>query len=98
MRPEALFILYPSLATKRASVVSLSGSGVSWNQVYFFEEGIKSGGIGEHIGSMLLQKGYKGKFVNTAIENEFVAASNVSSALKKNNLDRESMIRIISGD
>jgi hypothetical protein len=47
---------------------------------------------------MLLQKGYKGKFVNTAIENEFVAASNVSSALKKNNLDRESMIRIISGD
>ncbi len=70
----------------------------SFNQVYFFEEGIKSGGIGEHIGSMLLQKGYKGKFVNTAIENEFVAASNVSSALKKNNLDRESMIRIISGD
>ena len=70
----------------------------SFNQVFFFEEGIKSGGIGEHIGSMLLQKGYKGKFVNTAIENEFVAASNVSSALKKNNLDRESMIRIISGD
>ncbi len=70
----------------------------SFNEVYFFEEGIKSGGIGEHLGSMLLEKGYDGKFVNTAIENKFVPSSSVSSALKENNLDGESMLRILCGD
>ena len=70
----------------------------SFREVYFFEEGIKSGGIGEHLGSMLLEKGYDGKFVNTAIENKFVPSSSVSSALKENNLDGESMLRILCGD
>ena len=70
----------------------------SFREVYFFEEGIKSGGIGEHLGSILLEKGYNGKFVNTAIENKFVPSSSVSSALKENNLDGESMLRILCGD
>lgn len=70
----------------------------SFREVYFFEEGIKSGGIGEHLGSTLLEKGYNGKFVNTAIENKFVPSSSVSSALKENNLDGESMLRILCGD
>ncbi len=67
----------------------------SYEEIYFFEEGIKSGGIGEHLGSALLEKGFKGKFVNTAIENNFVPSSSVSKALENNRLDKNSMISII---
>lgn len=68
---------------------------LNYKQIYFFEEGILSGGIAEHIGSRLLQKEYKGKYSVYAIDNEFVAASTIPSALKKYRLDSESMIEIV---
>lgn len=66
-----------------------------YKEIYFFEEGILSGGIAEHIGSRLLQKGYSGKYNVYAIGNEFVGASTIASALKKYKLDRESMVEIV---
>lgn len=68
---------------------------LKYKQIYFFEEGILSGGIAEHIGSRLLQKGYDGKYSVYAIDGEFVGASTIASALKKYKLDRESMIEIV---
>lgn len=66
-----------------------------YKEIYFFEEGIFSGGIAEHIGSRLLQKGYSGNYSVYAIGNEFVGASTIASALKKYKLDTESMIEIV---
>ena len=68
---------------------------LKYKEIYFFEEGILSGGIAEHIGSRLLQKGYGGKYSVNAITNEFVGASTIQSALKKYKLDTESMIEIV---
>ena len=68
---------------------------LKYKEIYFFEEGILSGGIAEHIGSRLLQKGYGGKYNVSAINNEFVGASTIQSALKKYKLDTESMIEIV---
>ncbi len=68
---------------------------LKYKEIYFFEEGVLSGGIAEHIGSRLLQKGYSGKYNVNAINNEFVGASTIQSALKKYKLDRESMIEIV---
>lgn len=68
---------------------------LKYKEIYFFEEGILSGGIAEHIGSRLLQKGYGGKYSVYAIDGEFVGASTIASALKKYKLDRESMIEIV---
>lgn len=68
---------------------------INYKEIYFFEEGILSGGIGEHIGSRLLQRGYSGKYNIYAIGNEFVGASTIPSALKKYKLDTESMIEIV---
>ena len=64
---------------------------LKYEEIYFFEEGIRSGGIAEHTASMLSESGYKGKYDITAIENEFVPTSTVSSALKKYGLDSESI-------
>lgn len=67
----------------------------NYKEIYFFEEGILSGGIAEHIGCRLLEKGYSGKYSPYAIGNEFVGASTIQSALKKYKLDTESMIEIV---
>lgn len=66
-----------------------------YKEVYFFEEGIRSGGIAEHIGSRLIQNGFGGKYNIYAIGNEFVGSSTIPSALKKYKLDTESMIEIV---
>ena len=67
----------------------------NYKEIYFFEEGILSGGIAEHIGCRLLEKGYDGKYSAYTVGNEFVGASTIQSALKKYKLDVESMIEIV---
>ena len=68
---------------------------LNYTDIYFFEEGIMSGGIAEHISCRLLKKGYSGKYCVNAVNDEFVGASTIPSALKKYNLDCESMIEIV---
>ena len=67
----------------------------NYKEIYFFEEGVLSGGIAEHIGCRLLEKGYDGKYSTHTVGNEFVGASTIQSALKKYKLDVESMIEIV---
>ena len=66
-----------------------------YKKIYFFEEGIRSGGIAEHISSKLLESKFKGDFYINAIEGEFVATATVSSSLKKYNFDVDSILRIV---
>ena len=68
---------------------------LKYKEIYFFEEGVLSGGIAEHIGCRLLEKGFAGRYTVKAINNEFVGASTIQSALKKYKLDRESMIETV---
>ncbi len=63
-----------------------------YSEIHFFEEGVKSGGIGEHIGCRLNEIGFAEKYSVHAIEGGFVAADDVSSALKTYGLDTDSMI------
>lgn len=66
--------------------------------VYFFEEGIKSGGVGECFGSMLAESDVTAKFRHICIEDEFIKQASVDSQLKKYRLDRESIIDIVNQD
>ncbi len=68
---------------------------LKYKKVFFFEEGVLSGGIAEHIACRLLKKGFKGKYSVNAVNDEFVGASTIESALKKYKLDCESMIEIV---
>lgn len=65
-------------------------------KVFFFEEGIISGGVGEKIALMLLEKGYKGKYSLTAVNDEFVEQSSVNEQMEKYKLDKNSMIKKVS--
>ncbi len=63
----------------------------SFKQIDFYEETVKSGGIGEHLSALLFEAGYSGKFNIHAIDNEFVPMAKTESALKKHGLDYNSM-------
>lgn len=64
---------------------------MEYDNIVFFEEGMKRGGVGEYFGSMLLEKGYKGRFIHRAIDDRFVSHAAVSSALAKLQLDTKSI-------
>ena len=64
--------------------------------IFFFEEGVKSGGVGENIALALIEQGFGGKFRLTAIEGGYVAQASVEEQIRKYKLDTESMIRIIN--
>jgi 1-deoxy-D-xylulose-5-phosphate synthase len=66
---------------------------LDFNNIHFYEETVKNGGIGEHLLSRLLENGFKGEFKIHAVENKFVPAASVSSAIVLNGLDYESMLR-----
>ena len=63
---------------------------LNYKKIFFFEEGIKSGGVGEKFGFVLYQSGFNGKFDLTAIEG-YVTQSTTQSALHRLGLDTESI-------
>ena len=69
-----------------------------FEKIHFFEEGILAGGIGETFDYELTKIGYDGSYKITAIEDKFVSHASVDSSLKKENLDADSMYRIMKND
>ncbi|MBQ5591125.1 MAG: 1-deoxy-D-xylulose-5-phosphate synthase [Clostridia bacterium] len=66
-------------------------------KLFFFEEGMKTGGFSEHFVSTLYEKGYKGEVNVTAIDG-FVPHSTVNEALSELKLDSESIIAKVKGE
>lgn len=58
-----------------------------FKKVYFFEEGIETGGIGELFYCMLGNRNFSGSYDLTAIRDKFVPQSTVDEALAQLNLD-----------
>lgn len=73
-------------------------SSLSYDKIYFFEEGIKCGGIAEHFGVMLIDNHYKGDYFIKAIDDKFIRQGAVTSILKNLQLDETGMFNIIKGD
>lgn len=61
--------------------------------IYFFEEGIKSGGTGEAFALMLEENGIKAEYRHIAVKDEFVKQASVESQLHKYGLDKESIVK-----
>ena len=65
-----------------------------YEKIIFFEEGIISGGIGEHFIKELLEYGFKGEYHVKGIS-KFIKQSSVKSALDKLGFDCDSMASYI---
>ena len=66
-----------------------------YKSVYFFEEGIRSGGIAEHMASRLLEVGAKCDYSIFAVDGEFVPQQTTAQALKEYGLDTESIVKAL---
>ena len=64
--------------------------------VYFFEESIKTGSVGEILAEMLEENGIRVNYKHIAVKNEFVKQASVASQLKAYKLDRNSIINEVS--
>lgn len=60
-------------------------------KVFFFEEGMLAGGVGESMASKLLGTGFCGGYSLTAVDNEFVGHASVSSLIEKYSMSAEKM-------
>lgn len=66
---------------------------INCSSVLFFEEGIKSGGIGESFGDALLKSHFVGEYKHICVNDEFVKQAPVSRQMQKYGLDKESVIK-----
>lgn len=64
-------------------------------QIFFFEEGVRTGGIGEHFAALLLEKGFQGSFHLTAVEDCFVRQAAVPSLMAQYHMDADGMVQVI---
>lgn len=69
-----------------------------YEKILFFEEGMKSGGVGEKIMSELYSRGFSGKFTITAVDEEFVPAAEAESQLRHWKLDRNSIKQMVENE
>ncbi len=69
-----------------------------YKRVFCFEEGIKNGGIGERIGSLIAENGLTCEYKKFAVDSCFVGPATVSSQLMKFQLDEDSIYRTVKGE
>ena len=67
------------------------------SQVFFFEEGVKTAGVGEKLALLLLEGGFKGKYSLTAVGDCFVEQGTVKEQLEKYHLDDKGMVKKVLG-
>jgi 1-deoxy-D-xylulose-5-phosphate synthase len=66
-------------------------------QIFFFEEGVRSAGVGEKFALMLLESGCKATYNLTAVGDCFVEQATVKDQLEKYRLDEAGIISTVLG-
>ena len=66
-------------------------------QIFFFEEGIRAGGVGERLFAALAERGMHPDMHLTAVDDQFVQQATVASCLRRFGLDRQGMIDAVLG-
>lgn len=64
-------------------------------QVFFFEEGVLSGGIGEHFSFLLQQQGFRGEYFLRAIKDPFISQAPMFRSLEKLGLNTQGICRFV---
>ena len=63
--------------------------------VFFFEEGVRTGGVAECLGSTLVEAGFSGRYVMRCIEDGFIRHAPMFRILEHLGLDKAGMLRTI---
>ena len=65
-------------------------------EIYFFEEGMRSGGVAEKLGSILMEKGVTAKYSITAVNDSYAPQASINDLISMYKLDSESIIKKIT--
>ncbi len=68
---------------------------LNYSNVFFYEETIKSGSIGESFADLLLEKSFNNKYFHIAVPDEFIPHASVDSLIKKYKFDTENIVKNI---
>ena len=68
---------------------------MSFKNIFFFEEGMLTGGIGEHFLAEEVKRGYNGKFIINAIDDIYVRHAKVDSLFEKLGLSADGMAEVV---
>lgn len=63
--------------------------------IYFFEEGIEQGGIGEHFIARLVKRGYQGRIFLRGVGDRFIKHASMAQCLAELGLDEESIYQTV---
>lgn len=66
--------------------------------VFFFEEGMKNGGVAEGFATELLEKGFEGRYSITAVDGEFVSHASVDRLMEKYSMSPLKMALLIENE
>ncbi len=66
-----------------------------YKNVYFYEESVKSGSVGESFADALLSKGFNANYYHIAIDDDFVPHASIESLMKRFGFDTESIVKKI---
>ena len=69
---------------------------LKYSEIYFYEESVRSGSIGQSFADILCEKCYNGRYEHIAVNDSFVPHATVKSLLKKYKLDTESIVEKFS--
>ena len=69
-----------------------------FREIWFFEEGVKNGGIARNFSDLVVFRGFRGTYHIKAIGDEFVKQMSVNEALAMLKLDSEGMTEVILKD
>ena len=67
-----------------------------FREIWFFEEGVKNGGIARQFSDLVVLSGFKGRYHIKAIGDEFVKQMTVAEALAMLKLDSDGMAEVIT--
>ena len=69
---------------------------INSKHIFFYEEGVRSGGIAEKFAALLLQNGYKGTYDITAVDDCFVKQAKIPELMREFKFDSDSIVEKIS--
>lgn len=69
-----------------------------FKDIWFFEEGVKNGGIARNFADLVALRGFKGQYHIKAIGDDFVKQMTVTEALEMLKLDDKGMVEVIKKD
>lgn len=68
---------------------------LDYSHIFFYEETIKSGSIGESFADLLLSEGFSKRYYHIAVPDEFIPHASVASLMEKYKFDTESIVENI---